>query len=242
MRQYTGTKPATIYSLGEKFSETMRVLVTAGGTREPIDGVRVIANTSTGRTGVALAEAFSRAGFDVVLVRASAVVSDLPGPSFGSVAELDLACEAALSASAVDLVVHAAAVSDYVVSGVIVDGVRFPAPLTQKLDSAKALQIELIPGVKILPKLKSYSINKSVRLVAFKLTDNSSESEKQAAIQKLFSAGADLVVHNDLRDASGETDRRATLFLREGETQIARDLPELARKLITFASASEVVS
>jgi phosphopantothenoylcysteine synthetase/decarboxylase len=49
----------------------MKVLVTAGGTSEPIDGVRRITNTSTGATGGVIARAFAARGHDVVLIHAA---------------------------------------------------------------------------------------------------------------------------------------------------------------------------
>ena len=68
------------------------LLVTAGGTTEPLDAVRVLTNTSTGRTGAAIAAHFARGGHDVVLLRAKHAArpeSPCREEIFGSFAELD---------------------------------------------------------------------------------------------------------------------------------------------------------
>jgi phosphopantothenoylcysteine decarboxylase / phosphopantothenate---cysteine ligase len=97
----------------------VRVLVTAGGTREPIDPVRFIGNRSSGRQGVAVARAAADRGADVVLIGAhleDAVAADAAHPrierrSAGTAAELGAAVAAA--AADADVVVMAAAVADY---------------------------------------------------------------------------------------------------------------------------------
>lgn len=91
-----------------------RVVVSAGGTREPVDPVRYLGNRSTGRQGVALADAAARRGATVVLVGANLAVPVPAGVELRCVetaAELDVAVRtAALDA---DVVVMAAAVADF---------------------------------------------------------------------------------------------------------------------------------
>jgi len=92
----------------------LRVLVTAGGTREPIDAVRYVGNRSSGRMGYALAEEAARRGARVTLVAANVT---LPAPAGVEVvpvvtaAELAAACEARFDDA--DVVLMAAAVADY---------------------------------------------------------------------------------------------------------------------------------
>jgi phosphopantothenoylcysteine decarboxylase/phosphopantothenate--cysteine ligase len=92
----------------------LRVLVTAGGTREPIDSVRFIGNRSSGRMGFALAERAARRGADVTLIAANAT---LPAPAgvrlveVETAAEMQQACESEFEGS--DVVLMAAAVSDF---------------------------------------------------------------------------------------------------------------------------------
>src|SRR6201999_2152408 len=90
-----------------------RVLVTAGGTREPVDSVRFVGNRSSGRMGVALAEEARRRGAEVVLLAANlavpapAGVETIPTPTAESMRD------AALALVDVDIAILAAAVADY---------------------------------------------------------------------------------------------------------------------------------
>jgi len=92
----------------------VRVLVTAGGTREPIDSVRFIGNNSSGRMGVALALAALERGAQVTLVAANVALAAPPGVArrdVGSAAELKDACEREFPAC--DVLLMAAAVADF---------------------------------------------------------------------------------------------------------------------------------
>jgi phosphopantothenoylcysteine decarboxylase/phosphopantothenate--cysteine ligase len=91
-----------------------RTLVTAGGTREPIDAVRYVGNRSSGRMGFALADAAAARGSEVVVVAANVALARTPGIRYvevTSAAELAEACE--LEFDAADVLVMCAAVSDY---------------------------------------------------------------------------------------------------------------------------------
>ena len=104
----------------------LRVLITSGGTVEPIDDVRVLTNTSTGRTGALLAEYFSRRGHAVTLLRARSA-APLATPvraeeTYTTFADLDAALTRRLTSEDFDVVIHAAAVSDYAVEALLVDG------------------------------------------------------------------------------------------------------------------------
>ena len=92
----------------------LRVLVTAGGTREPIDAVRFVGNRSSGRMGFALAEEAARRGADVTVVAANVALPRQAGVRYVDVetaAELGAACADAFDAC--DLLLMAAAVADY---------------------------------------------------------------------------------------------------------------------------------
>jgi phosphopantothenoylcysteine decarboxylase/phosphopantothenate--cysteine ligase len=116
----------------------LRVLVTAGGTREPIDVVRFIGNRSSGRMGFALAERAARRGADVVLVAANASLAPPANVELievETVAQLQAACEREFERC--DVVLMAAAVSDF----------RPAAPAATKLKKEKGVPepIELAP-------------------------------------------------------------------------------------------------
>jgi phosphopantothenoylcysteine decarboxylase / phosphopantothenate---cysteine ligase len=96
----------------------VRVVVSAGGTREPIDPVRYVTNRSSGRQGHALAAAAARRGADVVLV----TTTDRPTPSAATVVQVETAAEMEAAvlghAAHADVVVMAAAVADFRPKGV----------------------------------------------------------------------------------------------------------------------------
>jgi len=94
--------------------EGLRVLVTAGGTREPIDAVRYVGNRSSGRMGFALAEAAAARGAQVTVVAANVALARSPRLEVVDVetaAQLQAACEARFDAC--DVLLMAAAVADF---------------------------------------------------------------------------------------------------------------------------------
>src|SRR5690242_10521484 len=89
------------------------VLVSAGGTREPLDAVRFLGNRSSGRMGVALAEVSRKRGADVTLLAANLTVPPPRGIEVVQTPTAESMLEAALARSDADLVLMAAAVADY---------------------------------------------------------------------------------------------------------------------------------
>src|SRR5690349_1202995 len=112
-------EPEEIYArcrelLGETDSLAGRnVLVSAGGTREPLDAVRFLGNRSSGRMGVALAEASRKRGADVTLLAANLTVPSPRGIEVVETPTAESMLEAALARRDADLVLMAAAVADY---------------------------------------------------------------------------------------------------------------------------------
>jgi phosphopantothenoylcysteine decarboxylase/phosphopantothenate--cysteine ligase len=184
-----------------------RVLVTAGGTAEPVDGVRVLTNTSTGTTGALIATRLARAGHDVVLLRAQSAVpagGDCREETFVTFAQLESSLRRQLAEESFDAVIHAAAVSDYHVDCVVLANDSTSAA-GGKLPSGDAPVLRLRPNPRLVDQLRSWS-DRPFTLVAFKLTHGVEAGEADAAVQRLFAhSGADFVVHNDLstRHADG---------------------------------------
>ena len=177
----------------------LRVLVTSGGTSEPIDGVRVLTNTSTGRTGAGIASHFARCGHEVVLLRArNAAAPDAPcrEEEFESFAELDAALGKLLGAERFNAVIHAAAVGDFGVESVELDGEVCPLGAT-KLDSGSPPLLRLKSHPKLVDGLRARSPS-PLQVVAFKLTRNAAAGTAAAAVRTLLAhSKADWVVHND---------------------------------------------
>ncbi len=161
------------------------VVVSAGGTREPIDAVRVIANRSTGRQGYAVARAAARRGATVQLV---STVS-LPAPAGVEVVQVETAAEmrAGLErlAPTADVVIMAAAVADFTPL----------APVEHKLKKSDgAPRIELVPTPDILAGLGA---NKRPNQILVGFAAETDQLEAHAAA-KLHAKGADLIVANDV--------------------------------------------
>jgi len=216
----------------------LRVLITSGGTAEPVDGVRVLTNTSTGATGALLAEHFARCGHEVTLLRARTAVRTA-GPcreeTFTSYADLDAALTRRLAGEAFDAVIHAAAVSDYGVDLIDADGRLLTA--TGKIDSAAPPLIRLRPHPKLLDTLRARAV-RPLRVVAFKLTHGASALARQTEVAELFArARPDAVVHNDLLERGAEFP--ATLHLAGGEALRCASREELADRLERWLVAAD---
>jgi phosphopantothenoylcysteine decarboxylase/phosphopantothenate--cysteine ligase len=184
----------------------LRVLITSGGTAEPIDGVRFITNASTGATGAGLAEHFARAGHEVWLLRAQSARRPATvgrEETFVTYADLAAALDRLLAQEEFDAVIHAAAVGDFAVDSIEISGVG-RAPGSGKLHSQIAPTLKLRCNPKLLDTLRRRSRNPAVQVVAFKLTLGEDAAATRAAVAPLLAGGAaDFVVHNDLAARAG---------------------------------------
>jgi len=163
-----------------------RVLVSAGGTREPLDAVRFLGNRSSGRMGVALAEEARRRGAEVTLLAANLAVPPPPGIAVvDTPTAADLEREALARADA-DVIVMAAAVADYRPAEPL-DGKRpkEPAPWT----------VELEPTSDVLAALGAARRPEQV-LVGF--AADSAGRGLERAREKRVAKSADLFVFNDV--------------------------------------------
>jgi len=188
-----------------------RVLVTAGGTREPIDPVRFIANRSSGKQGYALAEAARARGAIVTLI----TTVQLPAPTGAEIVTVETAAEmaeAVLSRSGdQDLIVMAAAVADFRPS------VQAPTKLRK---AAGMPDLALEPTLDVLVELGKRRQNGQV-LVGFAAE---TESLVERATEKLHAKGIDLVVGNDVGAAGvgfSHDTNAVSIVSPEGRTDIA---------------------
>jgi phosphopantothenoylcysteine decarboxylase / phosphopantothenate---cysteine ligase len=191
----------------------LNVLVTAGGTREPIDAVRFVGNRSSGRMGVALAEEARQRGAEVTLLAANLAV---PAPSGVTVVETptaaDLEREARARADA-DVIVMAAAVADY----------RPAEPLAEKRPKdAASWKVELEPTSDVLTALGAARRPGQV-LVGFAADGAASGLERARA--KRADKHADLFVFNDVSrsDVGFDTPENEVVVLSEsGERRVQK--------------------
>jgi len=183
-----------------------RILITAGGTRESIDSVRYIGNMSSGGTASRLADELSRAGHEVTWLGAdSAMTPDLPCSMsrFRSYDDLASRLESLLVANEYDVVIHAAAVSDFSVASVQTEEGGLQESPSGKLSSDSEIVLRLIPNPKLLDRIRAWSKNPKVHIIGFKLTDTEDLQQRVSAVKKQFDhSKVDAVVHNDLKDIS----------------------------------------
>ncbi len=193
----------------------MKVLLTAGATREPIDAVRFISNVSTGATGAALADALTAAGHEVTLLQGEGAVrpeGDATCGGFTSTEHLGQRLRAALADGSYDVVIQAAAVSDY----------RPETAHDGKLSSHEdEMTVRLVPTPKLLPQIKGWS-PRPVRVLGFKLTHGADEPTRAVAVGRVFAAGGvDVVVHNDLQEMHQVGAGRLFRIYRAGDSAAA---------------------
>lgn len=187
------------------------VIVTAGGTIEPIDAVRAITNRSSGKMGVALAEEVYLRGANVVLLRAEKSVKPrylMQEKTFTTAEELEnLITEHIKNA---DMIIHAAAVSDFTVS-----------QTNGKISSKKIETIQLHPRKKILDSIKK--LHPKILLIACKAESGLSEKALIKKSQKrLKESNADVIVANDIskKTQGFESDHNeVTIVAKNGDIQ-----------------------
>ncbi|HEY3961768.1 MAG TPA: bifunctional phosphopantothenoylcysteine decarboxylase/phosphopantothenate--cysteine ligase CoaBC [Gaiellaceae bacterium] len=199
-----------------------RVLVTAGGTREPFDSVRFLGNRSSGRMGVALAEEARRRGADVVLLASNLAVPPPTGVETIETPSAESMYAAATALEDVDIALLAAAVADYRPAEALIgkrpkDTANWTVELEPTADIARALGARKRPDQ---------------LLVAF-----GAEHGEEGLTRKrdlIDSKNADLVVFNDVGRADIGFDSRENeivLITRNGE----RTVPKASKREIAVA-------
>ena len=196
----------------------LRFVVTAGGTREPIDPVRFIGNRSSGKMGNALAMAALRRGATVTLVTAAPAPAVQPGLDIVEVetaADMRDAVHAALADA--DVLIMAAAVADWRPRDVAANKLK---------KGAETLTIELVPTVDILRALRDDDVAKDVFVVGF-----AAETEHviDNARAKLDAKDLDLIVVNDVSREGigmGADDNEVTVIARDGAVETIARAPK----------------
>lgn len=201
-----------------------KILVTAGGTVEPIDPVRYIGNKSSGRMGYEIAAAARRLGADVILISAK---SNLPEPKDLKFVQVETAEEMRSAVlrefDTVDAVIMAAAVSDYRVRNISAQKIK---------KSADTLTIELVKNPDILKELGQ--LKKSQVLIGFAAE---TENLLEYAQRKLEEKNLEMIVANDVtaEGAGFNVDTNiATLIYRSGNIENFPKMTkvELAEKIV----------
>ena len=208
-----------------------RVLVTAGGTREPLDAVRFLGNRSSGRMGAALAAEARRRGAEVTLVASNLAVPSPVGVDVVQAPTAEDVARETLARGDADVVVMAAAVADY-----------RPAEAEQgkRPKDDEPWTVTLEPTTDVLRELGSRR-DSGTRSVLVGFAADRGERGLERAREKLGNKRVDLIVFNDVgREDIGfdSSDNEVVLVAPDGERRIEK----APKERIASAILDEVAS
>ncbi len=188
-----------------------RVLITAGGTREPLDSVRFLGNRSSGKMGVALADEALARGAEVTTILSNTLVRPLGGTQIDAPTAAELAAATTKAAADADIIVMAAAVSDF----------RPAEVQATKRARSGTWDLRLEPTEDVLAGIAAQRQDGQL-IIGFAAEDGEDIARAQ---QKRERKGVDLIVLNDISDpAQGfdSDDNAVVLITATDETRVAR--------------------
>ena len=202
-----------------------KVLVTAGGTREPIDPVRFIGNRSSGRQGYAIAREAARRGAKVSLIAANSQLADIEGVETIHVETAqEMLSAVEMRFSDCDALFMSAAVAD----------ARPTNSKSEKIKKSEYQSIELVENADILKSILGKKKNQVI--VAFAAETS---HDRASALAKLESKGADILYLNDISagDIFNSETTYVEIFKRDGSSiKVAKTTKDtLARELLSTA-------
>jgi phosphopantothenoylcysteine decarboxylase/phosphopantothenate--cysteine ligase len=210
------------------------VVVSAGGTREPLDPVRFLGNRSSGLQGVALARAAIARGADVTLVAANVTLPDPAGVKVVRVETTEELRDAVVSAAgSADAVVMAAAPADFRPTETLVAKIK-------KTGDGATPTLDLVETPDILAELSHDRVRPGQVVVGFAAeTGDASGSVLDLARAKLARKGCDLLVVNDVSGGAvfGAADNQAVILIRDGD-QV--DVPHGSKTAVAHAIWDQV--
>ncbi len=220
----------------------MKVLITSGGCKVPIDDVRHIGNFSSGRYGSQIMEEFTSCpNTEIIFFHERGTNNTQYGPcdvelyrnsKLRFVEYKDyydyLKVKDLIREEQPDIIISAAAISDYIVD-----------KTEGKISSDnEELVIRLKKGEKVIKSFRELAPN--ALIVGFKLLVGPTEEQKEAAIKKVFKSGVDFVVYNDLLELKkGNSERQ--LYCKFSSTQYPAFSPRAfndPRYLVNFLNIS----
>lgn len=198
-----------------------RVIVTAGGTREPIDAVRYIGNSSSGRMGIEIAKAARDAGALVHLIAANidlAVPKGIEVTRVSSVDELELAMDLEC-----DIMIMAAAVSDF----------RVENPYLGKLKRSNGLNLELTPTKDLIA---NYAANHPNTIhIAFALAEETQERLIEIARGKLWDKSVTAVIGNSF-EALGSQETLVQFVTKDDAVELSGTKAQVSASIIELVA------
>lgn len=236
------------------------ILITAGGTVEPIDGVRGITNFSSGKLGALIAETLDECKIILIKSRKSAMpkfnLENITIIEVTDTQSVQDAIERVMNSQRVDYFIHSMAISDYTVDKIssiddivrqiramdnpsaedAINILRFPEGVTNRNKVSSTIEhpiLYLKQTPKIIASIKTRWPH--VKLIAFKLLNKVDKNElMNVAISSAIKVNADYIVANDLQDIKGEQ-HKALFMTRYGvleETNTKQELADVIYQMI----------
>ncbi len=207
------------------FLKNKNFIVTAGGTREPIDPIRCISNHSSGKMGIAVADEIFNAGGNVILISTVAVKRQYKVINVDTTEEILNAVKNNLKEDT--NVIMAASISDYKVENV--------ADKKIKKENNDSLTIKLIKNVDVLKEIAKIRTDKQKIIGFCAETDNLIEN----AIKKVKAKNLDYIIANDVsrKDIGFNVDYNEVVIIDRNENQfkIERDTKNnIAKKMLKY--------
>ena len=215
------TQDIIAFALDDLALKGRRVIVTAGGTREPIDAVRYIGNSSSGRMGIEIAKAARDAGALVHLIAANidlALPKGIEVTRVGSVDELELAMDLEC-----DIMIMAAAVSDF----------RVENPHLGKLKRSNGLNLELTPTKDLIA---NYAANHPNTIhIAFALAEETQERLIEIARGKLWDKSVTAVIGNSF-EALGSQETLVQFVTKDDAVELSGSKAQVSASIIELVA------
>ena len=234
-------EPETIFAasssfLGERILADVRVLVTTGGTRERIDPARFIGNYSSGKQGIAFAQAAKDMGAAVHVIAANVsepLLAGLEHDLVESTAELQTALKAKLGKF--DVLVMAAAVADY--RPAMASSLKL-----KRSEAGESIELDLVANPDVLQELvKELNILQDKALV-IGFAAESSDKLVELARAKMVAKGCNYIVANDI--SSGEVfnspSNSVNLVSSDSEASFTGTKYEVAKAVLSHVSSKVV--
>jgi phosphopantothenoylcysteine decarboxylase / phosphopantothenate---cysteine ligase len=225
---------AALSAVGEKDLTGKRIVVSAGGTREPLDPVRFLGNRSSGKQGVALARAAAARGADVMLVAAHLEVAVPPGVRVREVGTaLELAEAMREEAADADAVIMAAAVADYRPAEVAERKIK-------KDSTGETLALELVRNPDILTDLAANREPDQVVIGFAAETEPDRDRLLEVGREKIARKGCDFLVLNTVgwTDGFGQDRNTVLVVSRAGDivSEAAGSKDQVAHRILDLLS------
>ena len=211
-----------------------RVLVTAGGTREPIDAARFIGNFSSGKQGVAFARAAKLLGADVELIAANiddSLTSGLKTINVGSALELSQALEAKFGSY--DILVMAAAIADY-------KPIESTSTKLKRSELGEELNLSLVANPDILAETVKRLKSSATKAVVVGFAAEASNDLESLARIKLTAKGCDYLIANDISDGKvfGTDHTELVLVSQSGSNTFVGSKQSVAKDVLSLIASN----